>query len=177
MTFAPSSIKQYRNLFEVETEYNISSRTNAPNEKLSKQSFEKMKNLLNKSDQFLRDNLFRKQSARRQANLLKVTSFLIPLFMGLKKKMKIPDLNNLLPMVSSEECRTERELPPLIIGPEFKNKTFYKLSQENDNSPTLNNENNTKKEEISDKNQNKYFNLHGGIQFEIETCNVNKNTK
>jgi hypothetical protein len=66
----------------------------------------------------------------------------------MKKRMKIPNMNTMLPLMTGDEVRTERELPPLMLSSDFKLKLFSNYSNE------------------------KYFNLHGGIQFELETCSI-----
>uniref|UniRef100_A0A2C9KYG2 Uncharacterized protein n=1 Tax=Biomphalaria glabrata TaxID=6526 RepID=A0A2C9KYG2_BIOGL len=84
-----------------------------------------------------------KQETRRQLELLKLISCLVPFLLGMRKKMRIPDINSLMNPYNSDECRTERELPPLMVGPDFKCKNFMA--------------------------EDTYFHLHGGINFDLET--------
>ena len=100
-------------------------------------------------EKFLRENFEKKAEIRKNLSLLKFVIFLVPLLIGLKKRMKIPETNNLLPLMMGDEVHTERELPPLMMGPEYATKRFNDIV-----------------------NTSKYFNLHGGVQFEIETCPV-----
>ncbi|GAB1284957.1 Ankar protein [Apodemus speciosus] len=62
----------------------------------------------------------------------------------LKKKMKVPYLNSLLPPFSDDKVKTERELPPFIYGRDFKCQNF-------------------------DYKEHQYFHVHGGIEFDIST--------
>ncbi len=39
----------------------------------------------------------KKEEIRHQLHLLKLIGFLVPLFVGMKKRMKVPDLTKLLP--------------------------------------------------------------------------------
>jgi hypothetical protein len=151
---------------------------------------------LTSHEQYIRDNFERKIEVKRNLTILKLVSFLVPLLISLKKKMKIPDVNNLLPSMSGEDVHTEREFPPQTIGADFKSKTFSHQSltnntlyrensfnnlNNNNNSTNNNNnlENNSSLEGsnllTNELNKNSYFSLHGGIQFELETCEINKN--
>jgi hypothetical protein len=149
MTFGLKSLKQFKNLYQIESEYTIGCACRADNERIDNFKFEKIKPLLNVHEKFLRENFEKKAEIRKNLSLLKFVSFLVPLLVGLKKRMKIPEMNNLLPLMMGDEVHTERELPPLMLGPDYATKRFNDIV-----------------------NTSKYFNLHGGIQFEIETCSV-----
>ena len=149
MTFGLKNLKQYKNLYQVESEYNIGCACRAENEQIDNFKFEKIKLLLNVHEKFLRENFEKKAEIRKNLSLLKFVIFLVPLLIGLKKRMKIPETNNLLPLMMGDEVHTERELPPLMLDPEYATKRFNDIV-----------------------NTSKYFNLHGGVQFEIETCPV-----
>lgn len=126
--------------------------------RISNKTYDRLKPIISMHEKFLRNHFSAKQEIRRNIKIMNIISYLVPLFMALKRRMKIPNLNNLLPMISGEDVHTERELPPLMIGNEFYSKLFSQLS----NVP-------------SDTCKEKYFNLHGGLQFEIETCSLNSN--
>ncbi len=153
MTFGLNSIKNYKNLYEIDGDYFLNSCCKADNEKISNARYEAIKPILNLHEKFLRENFERKREVRKNIVLLKLISFLVPLLTSLKKRMKIPDMNNLLPPLTGEEVNTERELPPLMYSSDFKSKLFNGL--------------------IPDTS--KFFSLHGGIQFEIETTLFDQN--
>lgn len=150
LTFGLKSIKNFKNMYEIESDYFLNCACKSDNERVNNAKFESIKPILNLHEKFLRDNFEKKLEVRRNLVILKLVSFLVPLLVSLKKRMKIPDMNNLLPPLSGEEVHTERELPPLMYSSDFKSKLFGDL--------------------ITD--QNKFFNLHGGIQFELETATV-----
>ena len=147
MTFGLDYIKQYKNLFEFKGNYFINSTCKASNDRVDNQKFERLKKRLNLHENFLRKHYARKQEVKKYLSMLKIVAFLVPLLVSLKKRMRIPDINNLLPSISGDEIHTERELPPLMLAPDFRSKNF-------------------------DYPANKYFNLHGGVQFELETCSI-----
>ena len=101
-------------------------------------------------EKFLRDNFAAKHEIRRNIKLMNIISFLVPLLMGLKRRMKIPNLNNLLPMISGEDVHTEKELPPLMIGNDFRSHLFSKSTADN---------NNLSSDNLTTNNKQKYFNL------------------
>ncbi len=157
LTFGLNELHNYHNLYEIDGNYFLNTCCKADNVMISNAKYEAIKPILNLHDKFLRDNFERKEEVRKNLVLLKLVSFLCPLLISLKKRFRIPDLNNLLPMMSGEDVQTERELPPLMLSTDFKSTLFKDLL------PDLN---------------NYYFNLHGGIQFELETIPIDrKNSK
>lgn len=137
----------------LKADFDINMCCRADMDRIKNCTFDRLKPIMSMHEKYVRENFARKQEIRRNMKLMSLVSFLVPLLMGLKRRMKIPDLNNLLSMVSGEEVYTERELPPLAVPTDFKANFF---TQTTPNSP-------------------KYFNLHGGVQFEIETCPLNTN--
>lgn len=178
LTFGMSSVKRYKNMFEYTGQFDISSCCRADHAHIDDEKFERIKPILASHERYLRQNLTRKTEVRRNVAFLQFASFLTPLLIGLKKKMKIPDVNNLLPMMAGEEVFTERSLAPLMIGPGFKSKTFlHTIFEANRNSVsarTAESGDNMEHSNIiaNETNRNPYFSLHGGIQFELETCSV-----
>jgi hypothetical protein len=157
ITMYLTSVKNFKNVYQIEADYSLNCTVKATNERLDTDVFEKLKQKLNKHEKHLRENFAKKEEIRKNLNLLKLVSFLVPLLIGMKRKMKIPNLDNLLPQMTGEDVKTERELPPLMLGSDFKCRTFdFNLKQPNDSS----------------SNREKYFNLHGGIQFELDTIPI-----
>lgn len=149
MTMGLNSIKAYKNVFEIDSDYTINACVRGDNQKIDNKLFEKIKPILNNHENFLRQNFEKKKEIKKNLVYLKIVSFLVPFLIGLKRRMKIPDMNNLLPLMTGDDVQTERELPPLMLGSDFKTSRFM---------PLIN------------KEKNNYFHLHGGIQFELETC-------
>lgn len=163
ITIHLTTLKQYKNIYEIDGDFLINSCVKATNERIDSIKYERLKRRLNRHEEFLRKHFARKKEIRENINILKLVAFLVPLFIGLKRRMKIPDLNNLLPFMSGDEVRTERELPPLIMHPEFKSKAFDFNCLKTQASTT------------NEQERDKYFHLHGGVQFELETMQVNQN--
>jgi len=167
ITMFLNKCKQYKNLFEIESDYYLNACVKTTINQIDNIKFERLKRRLNKQETFLRRNFAKKAEVRNNLNIMKLVSFLVPLFVGLKKRMKVPDLNNLLPFMSGDDVKTESQLPPLLIPPDFKCKTFDFNSQKTS----------TIKKNLDEKppHRYKYCHLHGGIQFELETIPVNYN--
>jgi hypothetical protein len=155
ITMFLKDVKQYKNLYEIDSDYFLNSCVKSATDHIDNVKFERLKRRLNRQELFLRKNFAKKKEVRKNLNILKLVTFLVPLMIGLKRRMKVPDINNLLPFMSGDDVRTERELPPLMMHPDFKCKTFdFKTSGE--------------------EKGDKYFHLHGGIQFELETVLINQ---
>ena len=102
--------------------------------------------------------------------LLNFASFLVPTLVAMKKRMKIPDVNSLLPAMTGEDVFTERSLPPLMIGPGFKSRTFvhtiFEQSRNNLSARTVESADMQEHSNIvaNETNRNPYFSLHGGMR-------------
>lgn len=164
LTFGLNSVKTYRNLYEIDANYEINLCCRADGQRISNSTYDRLKPIIAMHEKFLRDNFAVKHEIRRNIKLMNIISFLVPLLMGLKRRMKIPNLNNLLPMISGEDVHTEKELPPLMIGSDFRSHLF---------SQSTTTDNNLSSDHLTNSTKQKYFNLHGGVQIEIETCSLN----
>ena len=141
LTFEQKSLQRYKNLFVLDADTHIS--TIIRNHGLDLRGFERMQRLLGLHEQFAKQNLETKKEVQRAMSLLKLVSFLVPFLIALKRRSKIPDTSKLLPALTHEECKTDRELPPIVIGDSFFCKNFDATEQ--------------------------YHGLHGGIQMLRET--------
>ncbi|XP_062862488.1 ankyrin and armadillo repeat-containing protein [Trichomycterus rosablanca] len=144
MTFYSTSVHQHENLFTFEGTHSLSSLVRLTEDVLELGMYQRLQQRLTRHVSLVKKNLGRKVELARDLAYLKLIGFLVPLFIGLKKKMRIPDLSQLLPRMSDDKLKTERELPPLLLGPGFSCKHFpYK--------------------------SNEYFHLHGGVEFDVGT--------
>ena len=141
MVLFQKSVNMHQNFFLVDADYRVSSVVKS--DKMDHQVYEKVSRRLRSHQDFVRDCLLLNADIKRHLCLLKFISFLVPFLIAMKKRCKVPDVSKLLPPLTFEECKTEREFPPLIIRPDFKCKHF----------------------ESSDK----YFHLHGGISIDRKT--------
>ena len=148
LTLCQNTVNQHQNMFLLDVRYHLSSLVRS--DKIDLQSYEKLQRRLRVHQEFIRNTLPIKADVKRQLCLLKFISFLVPFLIALKKRCKVPDVNKLLPAFTFEECKTEREFPPLILRPDFQCKNF--------------------------DNFQKYFHLHGGISIDRETPPIQKIT-
>ncbi|XP_077867464.1 LOW QUALITY PROTEIN: ankyrin and armadillo repeat-containing protein-like [Saccoglossus kowalevskii] len=148
MTLQQDSIKQHHNLFVLDPSYVITNVVKLGEDKLDRDAYERLQNRLLVHQEEIKKYIESKSEIRRNIHLLKFVSFMVPFLMGMKKRNKVPDVNIFLAPLTADECKTERELPPLIKGKDFKCQNF-------EFSPT------------------RYFHLHGGISFDCEPSPIN----
>ncbi|EDO43577.1 predicted protein [Nematostella vectensis] len=141
LTLFQKQIHQHQNIFLVDADYHISSIVKS--DKLEFPIYEKLQRRITSHQEFIRKFLPLKAELHRHLVLLKFVSFMVPFLIAIKKRCKVPDVSKLLPPFTFEECKTEREFPPLILRPDFTCKNF--------------------------ESSEKYFHLHGGIVFDRET--------
>ncbi|CAD5114678.1 DgyrCDS3724 [Dimorphilus gyrociliatus] len=144
MTIYQRAIIQHRNLFLIDADWIVSSNIRTIDEKVDKNAYERLHNRLQLHELIINEYLSQKKETAFNLQMMKLISFLVPWLVGMKKRMKIPNLKTFLPNLKGDEVRTERELPPLIQSPDFKCKNFMFGPE-------------------------RYFHLHGCIQFDHET--------
>lgn len=136
-------------------------------DRIKNSTYDRLKPIMSMHEKFLRENFTRKLEVRRNLKLLSIVSFLVPVLAGLKRRMRIPDMNELLPLMTGEDVHSERELPPLILANDFQSHLFAnQTSSHHQSSGNIN---------ANSAEGKKYFHLHGGVQFEIETCPIDIN--
>ncbi|GFO42024.1 ankyrin and armadillo repeat-containing protein-like, partial [Plakobranchus ocellatus] len=143
MTMTQEEVLFYKNIYFVDAHYHVSSVVRLMDNQIDHTGYERLKTRLQMHEELIQENIANKQEMRRQLELLKIISYLVPFLLGMRKRMKIPDVLKLMPSYSNDECRTERELPPLIMGQDFKCKNFSFNEH--------------------------YCHLHGGITIDLET--------
>nr|XP_022304476.1 ankyrin and armadillo repeat-containing protein-like isoform X3 [Crassostrea virginica] len=144
MTLYQKKIMHEKDIYMMESDLMISSIVRLLDDRINHNDYERVNTRLQMHENMLRENLTKKLDIRRQLFILKFVSFLTPFLIGMRKRMKIPDTTRFLPDLSEDQCKTEEELPPLMLGDDFKCKNFY-------------------------PEKNKYFHLHGGINIDFET--------
>ncbi|XP_077978159.1 ankyrin and armadillo repeat-containing protein-like [Glandiceps talaboti] len=142
MTLRQNCIQQYHNLFVIDAIYNLTNVVRLGEDKIDKDAYERLQARLLVHQEEIRKYIEAKPETRRDLHLLRFVSFMVPFLMAMKKRNKVPDLNRLVTPLTADECRTERELPPLMLSKDFKCPNF----------------------DLG----NKYFHLHGGIQIDCE---------
>ncbi|CAL1533328.1 unnamed protein product [Lymnaea stagnalis] len=151
MTFTQNEILFHQNLYIIDSKYQVSSIVRLMDTQIDHTGYERLKTKLQMQEDVIQKSLSAKTETRRQLELLKLISYLVPFLLGMRKRMRIPDINKLLPPFTSDECRTERELPPLMVGQDFKCKNFMATDS--------------------------YFHLHGGINIDLETDSMKPASK
>ncbi|XP_051563908.1 ankyrin and armadillo repeat-containing protein-like [Myxocyprinus asiaticus] len=139
-----TSVHQHQNLFVFEGTHNLSNAVRLTEDEIDLATYQRLQKRLAGQIKLVRKNLGRNAEVSRDLAYLKLITFLVPLLISLRKKMLIPNLSKLLPPLSEDKLKTERELPPHVLGPDFACKHF--LYQ-----------------------QDQYFHLHGGIEFDVGT--------
>ncbi|KAF5903381.1 ankyrin and armadillo repeat-containing protein, partial [Clarias magur] len=147
-----TSVQQHENLFTFEGTHSLSNVVRMTEDVLELGTYQRLQQRLSQHSKLVKKHLGCKVELARDLAYLKLISFLVPFLIGLRKKMRIPDLSQMLPPISNDLLKTERELPPLLLGPKFSCKHFpYK--------------------------PNEYFHLHGGIEFDVGTPELEHITK
>ncbi|XP_053554580.1 ankyrin and armadillo repeat-containing protein [Bombina bombina] len=144
MTCFTTQVSQYENLFVYDASYLLSNVVRLTEDHLDSVTYQHLQQRLRIHEKLVKDNLQKKAEIHKNIAYLKLISFLIPFLLGLKKKMKVPDFTYFLQSYSDDKVKTERELPPLMLGPEFNCQHFQ-------------------------YDPNEYFHLHGGIEFDLGT--------
>ncbi|XP_062974649.1 ankyrin and armadillo repeat-containing protein [Elgaria multicarinata webbii] len=147
MTFATTEVEQYENVFRFDAAYDLSNAIRMTEDRLDTYSYQRLQQRLVLQQKLVKKHLEKKTEIRKNVAYLKIMSFLIPFIISLKRKNKVPNLNRLLQPYSDDKVKTERELPPILLGPDFKCQHFTYA-------------------------QNQYFHLHGGIEFDVSTPSV-----
>ncbi|XP_022535803.2 ankyrin and armadillo repeat-containing protein [Astyanax mexicanus] len=139
-----TSVQQHENLFSFEGALSLSSVFRLTEDSVELSTYQQLQQRLARHSRLVKKHLGRKVELSQDLAYLKLISCLVPLLVALRKKMRIPDLSQMLPPISEDKVKTERELPPLLLGPKFSCRHFsYPPDQ--------------------------YFHLHGGIEFDTGT--------
>ncbi|XP_056610686.1 ankyrin and armadillo repeat-containing protein isoform X2 [Triplophysa dalaica] len=139
-----TSIRQHQNLFVFNGTHSLSNVVRLTEDEIDLSTYQRLQKRLSGHIRLVRSRLGRNAEVSRDLAYLKLITFLVPLLISLRKKMLIPNLSQMLPPLSEDKLKTEREVPPHILGPDFACKHFpYK--------------------------QDQYFHLHGGIELDVGT--------
>ena len=92
-----ATIQQFKNLFIVDPTWSLSSTIRIVDDAFSSDIYEHVNAHLRRHQTVLERHLADKLEIRNQLFLLKLISFLVPLLIAMRKRMRIPDLNRILP--------------------------------------------------------------------------------
>ncbi|XP_046699065.1 ankyrin and armadillo repeat-containing protein isoform X1 [Silurus meridionalis] len=139
-----TSVHQHENLFTFEGTHSLSNVVRLTEDGLELGTYQRLQQRLSQHVRLVKKRLGCKVDLARDLAYLKLISFLVPFFIALRKKMRIPDLSQMVLPISGDTLKTERELPPLLLGQRFSCKHFpFK--------------------------PNKHFHLHGEIEVDVGT--------
>ena len=96
LTFRQLSIMQHENLFVLDADFNVSSLVRMGEDKVDRDTYERLKTRLQAHVDVVQRNLTNKNEIRRQVELIKFASFLIPVLLALRRRNKVPDITRLL---------------------------------------------------------------------------------
>jgi hypothetical protein len=102
MTLFQTAVHQHRNLFVMNPDYLISSVVHLTEDRIDKLGYERLQAKLQLHEILLKQHLPNKAEVRQQLYLLKIISFLVPFLVGMKKRMRIPDLGKMLPNLNGK---------------------------------------------------------------------------
>lgn len=100
--FHQKSIQQFRNLFVVDPDWDITSVIHIVDEAFDVDSYERLALCLGRHRTTVLQHLCNKAEVRRQVFMLKFVSFLVPFLVAMKKKMKVPDIIRMFPNMTGE---------------------------------------------------------------------------
>ena len=137
LVFRQKCIRQYGPLFVLDPTFDVTNSVFA-NQK-GKELCARLHTYLQKQRSFVEENLQKKKQIAHDLELLGFISFMIPFLMTLKKQNKIIDITKLVPAMSKDLLRTDRELPPILPSETSRWSPFTA--------------------------KNSYTSMHGGITF------------
>ena len=102
MTLFQQCVQQHKNLFVVDPDFLISSVVHLTEDRVDNTGYERLNARLQLHEIMLKQTLPNKEEVRHQLYLLKLISFLVPFLIGMKKRMRIPDLGKMLPNLTGK---------------------------------------------------------------------------
>ena len=97
MTLFQNNVLHHKDMFMMDSDWVVSSVVKVLDDKLDHVSYERLNSRLQLHEQLIMENLANKSDVRRQLYLLKFIAYMTPFLVGMKKRMKIPDISRLLP--------------------------------------------------------------------------------
>jgi hypothetical protein len=97
LTLYQDNIFQFKNLFVIDADWTVSNVVHLMSDQLDNASYERLYCQLQLHEQLIQDFLIKKEEVRKNLYMLKLISFLVPLLVGMRKQMKIPDIQQTLP--------------------------------------------------------------------------------
>ena len=102
LSFFQDSVQQFKNLFVINADWTVSSVLKLMSDQLDNAGYERLHAQLQLHELVILDNLEKKEDIRKNLYMLKLISFLVPLLVGMRKQMKIPDIQHMLPNMTGQ---------------------------------------------------------------------------
>lgn len=96
MTFYQNNVVNHKDMYVIDSDWLVSSIIRVLDDQIDAGGYERVNTRLQMHEQMIKENLANKQEIRRNLYLLKIVSFLVPFLIGMRKRMKIPEMNKLL---------------------------------------------------------------------------------
>lgn len=97
-----TTTQQHENLFSFESTHTLASVLRLTEDKLELATYQRLQQRLARQVRVVRESLARRPDVCTDLAYFRLITFLVPLLVGLKKKMKIPDLSKVLPGFSGQ---------------------------------------------------------------------------
>lgn len=120
MTLFQKKVMHEKDIYMMESDMTISSIVRLLDDRINHDDYERVNTRLQMHENMLRDNITKKLEIRRQLFVLKLVSFLTPFLIGMRKRMKIPDLTRFLPDLSGNGVDKARSTFPLNVIKSFE---------------------------------------------------------
>ena len=105
MTMYQNKVLHCKDMFVMDSSWVVSSVVKVLDDKLDSVSYERLNSRLQLHEQLIMEHLANKPEIRQQLYLLKFISYMTPFLIGMKKRMKIPELSRLLPNLTGRLCQ------------------------------------------------------------------------
>lgn len=118
MTFYQNKTFNHKDLYVMDSDWLVSSIVKALDDhvdKMTHTSYERINTRLQLHEELIMQCLDNKNEIRRMLLLCKFISFLTPFFMGMKKRMKIPQRKRLLPDLTGRMFYTIRNKQMVVM--------------------------------------------------------------
>lgn len=102
LTFSTTQVQQHENIFIFETAYWLTNAIKYNQDYLDICTYQRLQQRLYLQKKVIQKHFEKKKEIRRGIGYLKLICFLIPFLLSLKKRMKVPYLNSLLPPFSGK---------------------------------------------------------------------------
>ena len=102
MTLFQNDILHYKDMYVMEADWLVSSVVKVLDDRINHIGYERINTRLQMHEQVIKESLCNKAEVRRNIYMLKLISFLTPFLIGMKRRMKIPDISRHLPNLTSK---------------------------------------------------------------------------